>query len=81
MYAKARAGQITGFTGIDDPYEPPTGPEITLDTVAQTAESNAWKIIHRLADSGFVRPLNTERTALKPPSAPPLSAARPGPRT
>ena len=66
MYAKARAGEIVGFTGIDDPYEPPSSPEITLDTVSQTAESNAWKIIDYLADSGFVRPLSTARTALSP---------------
>ena len=66
MYAKARAGEIVGFTGIDDPYESPSSPEITLDTVAQTAESNAWKIIDCLADSGFVRPLNTARTAPSP---------------
>jgi bifunctional enzyme CysN/CysC len=30
LYAKARAGEITGFTGIDDPYEAPTAPELTL---------------------------------------------------
>jgi bifunctional enzyme CysN/CysC len=30
LYAKARAGEITGFTGIDDPYEAPLGPEVTL---------------------------------------------------
>ncbi|ATQ31688.1 adenylyltransferase [Rhodococcus ruber Chol-4] len=40
MYARARAGEITGFTGVDDPYEPPTGPELVLrpqdgDPVAQ----------------------------------------------
>ena len=41
MYAKARRGEIKGFTGIDDPYEPPLHPEITLDTVAHTPEENA----------------------------------------
>jgi bifunctional enzyme CysN/CysC len=30
LYAKARAGEITGFTGIDAPYEPPTGPDIVV---------------------------------------------------
>ncbi len=34
MYAKARRGEIKGFTGIDDPYESPEHPEITLDTVS-----------------------------------------------
>jgi sulfate adenylyltransferase len=32
LYAKARAGEITGFTGIDDPYEPPLDAELTIDT-------------------------------------------------
>jgi adenylylsulfate kinase len=31
LYKKARAGQLKGFTGIDDPYEPPLQPELTLD--------------------------------------------------
>ena len=38
MYAKARRGEIKGFTGIDDPYEPPQNPEITLNTVDHTPE-------------------------------------------
>lgn len=55
MYAKARRGEITGFTGIDDPYEPPTHPEITLDTVGQTSEENARRILAHLIERGFVR--------------------------
>jgi sulfate adenylyltransferase len=55
MYAKARRGEITGFTGIDDPYEPPTHPEIALDTVAQTPEQNARDILAYLSERGFVR--------------------------
>jgi sulfate adenylyltransferase len=55
MYAKARRGEITGFTGIDDPYEPPTHPEMTLDTVAQTPGDNARRILNYLAKHGFVR--------------------------
>jgi sulfate adenylyltransferase len=54
MYAKARRGEITGFTGIDDPYEPPIHPEITLDTVAQTPPENARCILDYLAQHGFV---------------------------
>ena len=55
MYAKARRGEITGFTGIDDPYEPPTQPDIALDTVAQTPEENAQRILAYLIQRGFVR--------------------------
>jgi sulfate adenylyltransferase len=56
MYAKARRGEITGFTGIDDPYEPPEYPEITLDTLQHTPEENARLILEYLQQRGFVRP-------------------------
>jgi adenylylsulfate kinase-like enzyme len=55
MYAKARRGEIKNFTGIDDPYEPPIQPEITLDTVTHTPEENARLILHYLCIHGFVR--------------------------
>jgi sulfate adenylyltransferase len=55
MYAKARRGEITGFTGIDDPYEPPINPEITLDTVNFTPEENARRILAYLGNHGYVR--------------------------
>ncbi len=55
MYAKARKGEITGFTGIDDPYESPLNPEITLDTVGQNPEENARRILDELIQKGFVR--------------------------
>ena len=55
MYAKARRGEIKDFTGIDDPYEPPLQPEITLDTVAHLPEENAVLILQELIYRGFVR--------------------------
>ena len=55
MYALAREGRLKGFTGIDDPYEPPHNPEITLDTVNCTAEENAERIIAYLIEHGFIR--------------------------
>jgi sulfate adenylyltransferase len=55
MYAKARRGEIKGFTGIDDPYEPPERPEIRLDTVAHSVEENASMILGLLTQRGFVR--------------------------
>jgi sulfate adenylyltransferase len=55
MYAKARRGEIKDFTGIDDPYEPPEHPEITLDTVNRQPEENAHLILNYLMDKGFVR--------------------------
>lgn len=55
LYAKARRGELKGFTGVDDPYEPPIAPEMTLDTVAQSAAENAHQIIHLLRERGFIR--------------------------
>lgn len=57
MYAKARRGEIKAFTGIDDPYEAPLNAEIVLDTLANTPESNARRIIDYLASAGFLRML------------------------
>jgi len=56
MYALAREGQLKAFTGIDDPYEPPHNPEITLDTVNCSAEENAERIVLYLMERGFIRP-------------------------
>ena len=61
MYAKARRGEIVGFTGIDDPYEAPLNPEITLDTVQHTPEENAIYIMDELIRRGFVRCGDTPR--------------------
>jgi sulfate adenylyltransferase len=56
LYARARRGQITGFTGVDDPYETPEDPEITLYTVGVAPEENAAKIIAYLEERGFLLP-------------------------
>ena len=55
MYAKARRGEIKGFTGIDDPYEEPLHAEITLDTMTNGPEENARLILGYLTRHGFVR--------------------------
>jgi sulfate adenylyltransferase len=55
LYAKARRGEIKGFTGIDDPYEAPINPEITLDTVKHSPEENARLIFEVIAGRGFVQ--------------------------
>jgi sulfate adenylyltransferase len=65
LYARARRGQITGFTGVDDPYEPPLEPEITLDTVNCNAEENARKIVAYLEEQGFLQPYNNKNSAEK----------------
>ena len=55
LYAKARRGEVKGFTGVDDPYEPPHNPEVVLDTVKQSVEENARRILGQLVERGFVR--------------------------
>jgi sulfate adenylyltransferase len=55
LYAKARSGEIKGFTGIDDPYEAPNNAEIVLDTVNHTPEENAHRIVEYLTQKGYIR--------------------------
>ena len=54
LYAKARAGIIKGFTGIDDPYEEPENPEILIDTTVTSAEEAASHILLYLENEGFI---------------------------
>jgi sulfate adenylyltransferase len=56
LYARARRGQLTGFTGVDDPYEVPLDAEIILDTVDFSPEENARKIVAYLEERGFLLP-------------------------
>lgn len=55
LYSKARRGETKGFTGIDDPYEPPAQPELTLDTARRTPAQNARAIVELLIERGFVQ--------------------------
>ncbi len=50
LYVKARAGEITGFTGIDDPYEAPTDPELRIDTTV-TSVDDATTAVTALLDA------------------------------
>jgi adenylyl-sulfate kinase len=54
LYKKAMAGEITGFTGVDDPYEPPEAPELVLDTMVETPEQSLRNVLGKLADLGYV---------------------------
>ncbi|MEN3379908.1 MAG: bifunctional enzyme CysN/CysC, partial [Hyphomicrobiales bacterium] len=49
LYAKARRGELTNFTGVDSPYERPANPEIAVDTSAMTADAASEAIIARLS--------------------------------
>ena len=54
LYAKARAGIITEFTGISDPYEPPDDADLVLDTVETTPEQCAEQVIAHLRERGYL---------------------------
>jgi adenylylsulfate kinase len=54
LYAKAFAGEIKGFTGVDDPYEKPSSPEIVVDTEGVEPEQSAAHVLARLEELGLV---------------------------
>jgi bifunctional enzyme CysN/CysC len=54
LYEKARAGEIKNFTGYDSPYEEPDLAELTINTVEQSAEQAADKIIEFLKERGYL---------------------------
>ena len=54
LYKKALAGEITGFTGVDDPYEAPVEPEIYIDTLSQTPEESLQLVLRRLKELGRI---------------------------
>lgn len=54
LYAKARAGEIKGFTGIDQPYEAPDAAEIVVDTSALSVEEAASRVVEALRTAGLV---------------------------
>ncbi|MBD3169934.1 MAG: adenylyl-sulfate kinase [candidate division Zixibacteria bacterium] len=54
LYARARAGEIKAFTGIDDPYEPPENPEVSIKTHEESPEECAGKVINKLIEMGYL---------------------------
>ncbi|MBD3333310.1 adenylyl-sulfate kinase, partial [candidate division GN15 bacterium] len=50
MYRKARAGLISNFTGVDDPFEPPTLPDLRVDTKHLTVDQAAEQVIAYMKD-------------------------------
>lgn len=64
LYAKARRGEVKGFTGIDDRYEPPRDPDLTLSD-RETAVENAKIIFDHLVDLGIVSPLTANSTKVE----------------
>ena len=79
MYAKAREGKLKGFTGVDDPYEAPVGPELVLTTTDSSPEENAQKVLQYLIERGFVldgASASETRSGASEDAAPAAPAAR-----
>ncbi len=55
-YAMARTGEVSGFTGVDDPYEPPLHPDMTLHTTDATVDANAMAVLRVLETRGDLVP-------------------------
>ena len=54
LYKKAMAGEITGFTGVDDPYEVPENPELVVDTMTETPEESLQHVLTALVKLGYL---------------------------
>jgi adenylylsulfate kinase len=54
LYKKARAGELKGFTGVDDPYEAPANPELTLDATGTSPQQGAVRLIEYLEQQGII---------------------------
>ena len=56
LYEKAFKGEIKEFTGVSDPYEEPSNPELVIDTELHSAEESAALVVARLEELGLVPP-------------------------
>ncbi len=62
LYKKALAGEIQNFTGVSDPYEPPTSPEIAVDSERQTVDESSKQILGYLEQHGWIEPADAHAT-------------------
>ncbi len=61
LYARALRGEITNFTGIDDPYEPPFEPEVVVDTEKESIEDSVAKILRELERRNYIKRAPVDR--------------------
>jgi adenylylsulfate kinase len=54
LYQKANAGEIKGFTGVDDPYEPPLNAEVTCKTDVESVEESVEKVLKKIEEMGYL---------------------------
>jgi adenylylsulfate kinase len=63
LYEKAFAGEISQFTGVSDPYEPPAAPELHIKTNEEEPQESARRVIARLEELGYLRPVEAYNRA------------------
>jgi adenylylsulfate kinase len=54
LYAKARAGRLQGLTGVDDPYEAPTDPDVRIDTAGRPIDASVTELLAALTTKGLL---------------------------
>lgn len=69
LYARARAGQMTGMTGIDDPYEAPTRAELVIDTSQISVNHSITEVLRHLGARGWIEPRQPAATEVGAASA------------
>lgn len=72
LYRRALAGELTAFTGVSDPYEPPLTAEITVHTTGQTPEQSAATVLRWLESRGYLEPAPSHLTSVRVPVAVPV---------
>ena len=73
LYKKALAGEIKGFTGVDDPYEEPESPEIVVHTATESIDESTHVIIDYLERNGFLTPSGEGRPVVAAPTGLPFT--------
>jgi adenylylsulfate kinase len=76
MYKQARAGVLGAFTGVDDPYEPPSNPEVTLRTGDEVVEESLRKVLDKLTELGFLEGESLEGKPVEGDRSGPLALER-----
>lgn len=74
LYKLADAGKITGFTGVDDPYEEPEHPELIIETAKETIEESVGRIFTRLQELGYLEPVDRQGTETARIAAQPVAS-------
>jgi adenylyl-sulfate kinase len=78
LYRKARQGELTGFTGVDDPYEEPLRPEVVCETHKETVEQSTARIVAKCEELGYLPAAQRRRSGDTAPHGEAPDRARPG---